>query len=331
MQELLINEGYLWVTQTALKASPYLPAYESWLQEGLHGQMHYLEDHLPAKKSPQEYFSDFRSVFSFGVSYTPHPAPQKTFSAAKIALYAQGLDYHYWLKEKLNQSVQLLKSKFPTEQFLAATDSIPLLERDLAAQGGAGWIGKNTCLLVRPSGSLFLIGEILTTLPAPATTSPLVPDFCGTCNRCLEACPTQAIVEPRKLDATKCISYWTIESREIPPEPLRTKMGDWLFGCDICQTVCPWNQKTLLSLTNSNHPENELSQDLREILTLSGKQIEKRIKGTPLQRSGPFGLRRNALIVAGNLKLVTLKAEIEKWTTDNKLGELAQWALRQWA
>ena len=285
--------------------------------------MLYLHQHLQAKKNPQSHFSGFQSVFSVGMSYVPHPAPRSVFKAARIALYAQGDDYHRWLKEKLQHCAQTLSQEFPDERFLVLTDSAPFLERDQASAGGIGWIGKNTCLLIRPNGSLFLIGEILTSLKSPQKSTEGALDFCGTCNRCLEACPTGAFIEPRKLDARKCISYWTIESRKIPPEDLRSQIGDWLFGCDICQTVCPWNQKTLMQLTNPQHPRRFLVEDLREILTLSGKKLEKKIQSTPLQRAGTFGLRRNAMIVAGNLRLLELEPEIKAWGHDQKLGKLA--------
>lgn len=332
VQEILSESDFLWSSCSTLKKSSHFENYDKWIKSQHHGDMTYLESHLPAKQDPASFFSGYESIISVGISYLPHPAPKKSFAGASVALYAQGLDYHHWFKDKLEKCAQELKLKFPAESFLCCTDSAPLQERDLAVSGGVGWIGKNTCLITRQDGSLFLIGEILTSLKfSPDQNSEPQPphDFCGTCNLCLEACPTKAFVEPRVLDATKCISYWTIESRKIPPEPLRTQIQDWLFGCDICQTVCPWNKKILQKfLPQPQAPDEQaLIEDLRWILTASGKQIEKRVKGTPLLRAGPFGLRRNALIVAGNLGLRELLPLIKTLSEDPRLGELAQWAL----
>ncbi|MFN9068338.1 MAG: epoxyqueuosine reductase, partial [Bdellovibrionales bacterium] len=158
-----------------------------------------------------------------------------------------------------------------------------------------------------------------------------VSDFCGTCQKCMEICPTQALKSPRVLDANLCISYWTIESRKIPPTEVRKKMGDWLFGCDLCQTVCPWNQKIYKSKLEisekrslSESDRENLIQDLKFILESSNRQILKKIEKTPLMRAGPKGLKRNALIVIGNQKLVELKNQVQQKITDDFLGPLAK-------
>ena len=235
-------------------------------------------------------------------------------------------------------SIQLFpscKSSILKSFFLAMTDSTPILERDLAYRAGLGWVGKNTCLIHPKKGSLFFLGEIITSLNIESPLTP-VHDFCGTCTRCMDICPTQALISPRKMDARKCIAYLTIESRDIPPEELRKPIGDWLFGCDLCQTVCPWNQKVfkneletqeLLSL--SSEEEKLQVEDLRYLLTSSGKKLEKDFFGTAYSRAGSFGLKRNALIVAANRNLKELTPEIEALSTHPKLGPLAEWALTQ--
>ncbi|MNK82249.1 Epoxyqueuosine reductase [compost metagenome] len=245
------------------------------------------------------------------------------------------MDYHFWFKDKMKSLCEQLNQQFPDEEFIPFTDSSPVLERDLARRAGLGWAGKNTCLIHPKKGSLFFIGEIYTSLKLIAEFEPL-PDFCGTCTRCIDICPTGALVEPKKLDARKCISYLTIESREVPPEELRSSIGDWFFGCDLCQTVCPWNQKIFkgqlsiepkLSLETSQR--DLLLADMRYILKSSGKQLARDFAGTPMDRAGSFGLKRNALVVVANQKLSELKEDVANLTTHEKLGSLAEWALQQ--
>lgn len=301
--------------------------YKSWLEEGLGGSMDYLSRHLVQKEDPNLLSATAQSAIVVAVDYVPHPHPAANFGSLQIARYARGEDYHYWLKVKLDDVIKDLKILYPENEFVSFTDSSPVLERDLAYRAGLGWIGKNTCLIDQKAGSLFLIGEIYTSLKLEPTMQ-VAADRCGTCSRCIEACPTQAIVEPRKLDARKCISFLTIESKELPPEELRGPIGNWYFGCDICQTVCPWNQKVFGSLLLEG-PKTNLVDDLRWILEASGKQIEKRFAGTPLTRGNSFSHRRNAIVVAANLKILKLRPNIEKHRQDKRLTELVEWALKK--
>jgi epoxyqueuosine reductase len=304
--------------------------YEKWLDQDWHGDMKYLAEHLPMKKSPQQHFPDMHSVLVVTQAYVPHPKPVKIFPGLRLAQYAQGEDYHHWFKNKLKKMAAQLKQNFPEAQFLCFTDSAPVLERDLAFQSGLGWIGKNTCLIDKNRGSLFFIGEIYTSLKLENKIE-LAADHCGSCNRCIEACPTGAIESPKNLNATKCISYWTIESRKIPPPELRQKIGDWFFGCDICQTVCPWNEKvfgkTAMAPMTAEFLNDDVENDLRWILNQSHREISRRFEAQPLERARPLGLKRNALYVIGNRGLKALRPEVEKLTSDEKLGELAKWAL----
>lgn len=311
--------------------------YRQWIQEGLHGDMKYLADHADTKETPQQKWPRARSALVFAMPYYPHPEKLEKFplDQARISLYAQGADYHFWFKDRMAQLCKKLQNHFPTEEFLPMTDSSPVLERDLAKRAGLGWVGKNTCLIDPKKGSLFFIGEIYSSLPLSEDFAP-VPDFCGTCTRCIDVCPTGALVEPRKMDARKCISYLTIESRKVPEENLRPLMGDWFFGCDLCQTVCPWNQKvfkgqlsTEPSLPLNSDEEDSLLRDLRYILTSSGKRLAKDFLGTPLARAGSFGLKRNALIVVANRNLQNLKSEVATLKNHEKLGELATWTYQQ--
>ncbi|MGZ3804859.1 MAG: tRNA epoxyqueuosine(34) reductase QueG [Pseudobdellovibrionaceae bacterium] len=309
--------------------------YKNWLAEGFQGSMDYLASHAPIKEKPQIKWPKARSAFVFAVPYYPHPAPASNFplKAARISLYAQGYDYHHWFRAKLQTLCEELKVCFPEEEFISLTDSSPVLERDLAYRAGIGWVGKNTCLIHPKKGSLFFIGEIYSSLSLKLEAE-LVHDFCGTCTRCMDICPTQAITEARKLDARKCISYLTIESRTIPPLELREKMGDWFFGCDLCQTTCPWNQKVFKNQlniekieTHSPAQEKLLEEELRWILSSSGKQIDRSFQGLSLSRAGGFGLKRNALIVIANRQISALKNEVAALRTHPKLAELAEWTL----
>jgi len=320
-----------------------LEFYRSWIEQNYHGEMDYLKKHLAQKENPKLLHARLESALVFSHFYIPHPEPlESTPKQLRTAFYSQGGDYHFWLKQKLEALAEKLRQLYPNEIFLSLTDSSPVLERDLAYRAGLGWVGKNTCLIDPEKGSFFLIGEIVTSLRLQGTVEP-VHDFCGTCTRCLDICPTQALEKPRLLNAQKCISYLTIESRQIPSEDLRKGVGDWFFGCDLCQTVCPWNQKafkqsetlepSLLELTSSrtlnSDSRQSLIEELKEILTLSGKKLQKKYESSPLQRAGPFGLRRNAILVATNQGLQELRTEISSWGQDEKLGPLVQWSLQQ--
>lgn len=311
-----------------------LEFYKTWIEKKYFGKMEYLKSHLPAKENPKLLHSRIETALVFSHPYVPHPRPSPE-TASRTALYARGEDYHFWLTEKLEKMAQNLRALFPEEVFLVFTDSSPILERDLAYRAGLGWVGKNTCLIHPKHGSLFLIGEIATSLSLKETPGPIA-DFCGTCTRCIDICPTQALEAPRLLNAEKCISYLTIESRDLPAVEFRTAIGDQFFGCDLCQTICPWNQK-VFGKSLEIQPRRDLNKEgrqalvteLREILTLSGKKLQKRYVGTALMRAGPFGLRRNALVVAANQKLTELKNEILFFQKDPKLAELANWAWTQ--
>ena len=302
--------------------------YDQWLADSKQGQMDYMAKNQEVRKNPAEHFKPMKSLIMFTHNYFPlEKNSSATLAGLKLAHYARMKDYHLWFRAKLNQGIDLLKQQFPDEQFLAFTDAVPLLERDHGAQAALGWIGKNTCLIHPNQGSLFFIGEILTSLECDQSFLPMH-DFCGSCTACIEACPTEALNEQRQLDANLCLSHWNIESREIPPIEIREKMSDWFFGCDICQTVCPWNMKLF-----KNHPDfinksishDQQIKDLKYILNHSNKQLFKDLKETPLSRAGGRGLKRNALIVIGNLKIKELLKDVEAYLEHPQLAELAKW------
>lgn len=303
--------------------------YQEWIKEGLHGEMDYLALHLPQKAKPENLLPRAKSAIVVGFDYHTHPEPLENwpFKGVKVARYARGKDYHFWLKNKLKGVTDQLQKIFPEDVFLVMSDSHPVLERDLAYQAGLGWFGKNTCLIDKKKGSYFLLGEIFTSLEVNAQATPS-PDFCGKCQRCLVSCPTQAFIAPQKIDARKCISYWTIESRETPPPELRRAVGEWFFGCDICQQVCPWNEKVFgreLNSTTSN--TDDVAADLRFILSTTNSQLNKIFAETPFARTGGRGLKRNAIMTAVHYNLKELLPEIVSvGQTYPELNELSQWA-----
>ena len=329
---------------SSIKKPITIEFYQKWLALGYHGTMKYLSEHFQYKSDPTKLFPNLKSVISIAQSYFPAEAPSKTKMPARTALYSQNDDYHHWLKEKLNLIIKELQVYYPNELFFPYVDSGPILERDMAYQNQLGWFGKNTCIIHPAHGSLFFIAEIFTSLDLSAETENLapLPDFCGTCQKCIEICPTQAIVSPRVLKADQCISYLTIEAKTAPPVELRKKIGDWFFGCDLCQTVCPWNEKvfrkneipktdknsTELKLKLSAETRQELVAYFTFLLTSSNKKIQKHHIGSPLLRAGAKGLKRNALIVIANQNITELK----KLVLDMKepeLQELAHWAAEQ--
>lgn len=286
--------------------------FKEWIKKGYHGEMEYLSKHLSLKENPKIIKNgDWQSLLIFQYPYVPHPRPfqtalqKKILGPLKIAKYAMGEDYHDYILRELNALGDYLTQKIPKFQYYAGTDSWPLLERDYGYQAGLGWVGKNTLLIDPKEGSFFFLAGILTNQPCQIDTLARVQDFCGRCQKCIDACPTGAIESPRLLNATKCIAYWNIESRKHPPIEIRAKMGNWFFGCDICQDVCPWNRKKLIQ--DMVKPSlDDLIESLNFLLSASDEEIRELIKGTPLNRAKPSGLRKNAAIVVINLDLKPL-------------------------
>ncbi len=308
--------------------------YREWLESGHQASMKYLSDHADLKENPQEFAPRARTAIVVARSYFPHPyaVDERSTPRLRTALYARGEDYHFHFRDELETVARELRARYPEHEFLCFTDSAPILERDLAYRAGLGWFGKNTCLIHPREGSLFFLGQILTSLPVDAEPASPVPDFCGKCDRCLRACPTGALEEPRVLNANKCISFWTIEAREDAPPELRVRLGDWFFGCDICQTVCPWNEKVFgrAKVAALNEPAavtDETIADLRWILTSSNKELARIFARSPLSRARPIGLKRNALVVIANRGLSQLRPEVSELVDHPRLGDLARWTL----
>jgi epoxyqueuosine reductase len=284
--------------------------YKQWLSKGHHAEMSYLKDHADQKADVRKLLQSGNSVISVLAPYSPHPEARKLpVKALKIARYARGDDYHHWLLAKLNAVSENLKQKHPEEEFLCFTDSKPLLEKEWAARNNLGWVGKNSLLLNPKLGSLFFLGEIVTSLKVESALEPFtVPDLCGKCSACIDHCPTDAILDDRSLDARKCLAYWNIEAKSAAPLEIRDKFEGWLFGCDICQDVCPWNNKVIQKEAQAEEPSREdLLQDLLYILHSSNKRLQKDFAGTPVNRAGGKGLKRSALSIIAGWRLKELR------------------------
>lgn len=317
---------------TELKTPLSIDIYKEWLNNNFHGDMKYLEEHFEQKKHPQTMFKKATSAIIITKNYFPiHPKnEERKLPSLNIASYARGEDYHFWFKQQLDELCEQFKLDYPEDDFISFTDSAPILERDLAYQAGIGWYGKNSMLIHSKQGSLFFIGEIFTSLKLESI-KPIHPDRCGTCSRCIDACPTNAILDSKKIDASKCISYLNIESKDFSVTENTTLISDWFFGCDVCQTVCPWNEKVFGKdqLTTQKAKHQSIEKDLNFILSKSNKELMRTLSKTPLTRARGAGLKRNAIIVATNLKLISLQPIIESYKDHEKLGEIARWSLKK--
>ncbi len=304
-----LSEGFVAAGVADAVPSRHGEALTTWLDDGRHGEMGWLADHVEVRIDPRVLVPGAQSVIVVADRYGGGPDGELPQGAGRIARYARGRDYHVHMKKRLHRIADVLSREFPGETFRACVDTAPILEREVAAAAGLGAIGKHT-LLIEPSvGSWLLLGEIVTTLAIEPTRMQDQIDPCGTCTRCIDACPTGAIT-PWSVDATRCISYLTIEHRsDIDPE-FHAGIGDWLFGCDICQEVCPHNQPTTLTSSASTHEayeprpagrdETGASFDVREVLDWTEEDRRKAFTTSSMKRAKLDMIRRNAVIVAGN-------------------------------
>jgi epoxyqueuosine reductase len=272
------------------------PRLEKWLKAGMHGQMAYMENHFDKRLDPRLLVPGAKSVVSLVYNYFPEKdlAREGTF---KIAKYAYGKDYHFVIKEKLRHWVEELTSQIGHFDGRVFVDSAPVLERVWAAKAGLGWIGKNSLLLNRQMGSFFFLAELITDLELEADGP--IKDYCGTCTRCMDACPTDAIPEPFVVDGSRCISYLTIELKEQIPQDFKGKMDDWVFGCDICQDVCPWNRFSRPNQETQFAPSPEMEDwSKKDWLEMTEEVFQKVFKKSPLKRSKFSGLQRNIRFIS---------------------------------
>lgn len=279
---------------------PGIDRFRAWLAAGYAGEMRYMADRAAAYEHPAGVLDGVRSLLVLGTAYRT-AEPQATDCAqGRVSRYAWGRDYHDLIHERLEGLGRLLRRMVPGAAVRGVVDSAPLLEREFAQLAGLGWIGKNALLLNPRLGSWFFLAALLTDQEL-ANDSPFAGDHCGTCRACIEACPTGALVDDRLLDARRCISYLTIELRGAVPTEFRRGLGDWLFGCDVCQDVCPWNRRAPGSPDESLAPaEGRNPIDVAGLFELDDEAFRRAFRGTPLWRAKRRGLLRNAAIVLGN-------------------------------
>jgi epoxyqueuosine reductase len=300
-------------------------AFERWLAAGYAGQMEYLARGRAARLDPARLLPGCRSVIAVALQYAPAEGDE---DARPVARYARGRDYHQVMRPRLHRL-----RDFVTEaagggvKSRASLDTSAVLERDLAARAGLGWIGKNANLISPTLGSYFFIGLVLTTAALDADER--VPDRCGTCTACLDACPTGAFAAPYVLDARRCISYLTIEHHGPVDERLRPSLDGWAFGCDVCQEVCPWNRKAPPSREPAFAGPRPVT-DLTGVLGLDAEAFRERFRGTAIRRAGRSGLLRNAALVLGE-RVASAGAQAALETAaddaDPVIRDAAEWAL----
>ncbi len=264
---------------------------EEWLKAGRHGSMQYMENHFDKRVDPRRLVEGAKTVISVLLNYFPS-TKQKDTEAPVLSMYTYGKDYHFVIKDKLRELHDFINLSVGETGGRAFVDSAPVLDRAWAARSGLGWIGKNTCLLVRGSGSFYFIGELILDIELPADKP--VKDYCGSCRRCIDACPTGAIIAPREIDARKCISYLTIELRDELPAGMRERMKNRVFGCDICQDVCPWNRKAVPHMEPLFEPDPGLmSMTSAEWHEMERQTFNDLFRHSAVKRAGYNQLKRN--------------------------------------
>jgi epoxyqueuosine reductase len=272
-----------------------------WLDRGYAGEMEYLAARQEAYEHPRHVLEGVRSILMLGMPYRSEEPQTVGPGQGRVSRYAWGPgDYHDLIHDRLKRLIGVLQTEIPAAKARGVVDTAPLLEREFAQLAGLGWVGKHTLLINKPAGSYFFLAALLTDQEL-AYDEPFTADHCGTCRACLDACPTNAFPQPYVLDATRCISYLTIELREAIPHELRPGMGEWLFGCDVCQEVCPWNQKPVGASNATFEPTPAQNPvDLIALLDLDDEGFRERFRHTPLWRAKRRGILRNAAIVLGN-------------------------------
>ncbi|HEY48124.1 MAG: hypothetical protein AMJ88_03945 [Anaerolineae bacterium SM23_ 63] len=326
--------GFDLVGVTGPAPPSHLDVYHQWLAKGRYGSMSYLADEraLKRRSDPLQILPECESILTVAVNYLPEDE-QHAKDTPRVAAYARGDDYHDVLIERLERLTEFIATQMgesvPHRMY---TDTGPLLERELAQRSGLGWIGKNTCLINPSHGSYFLLAELLLGVQLEPD-APFEEDRCGTCTRCIDACPTSCILPDRTLDARLCISYLTIEHKDSVPLELREKIGNWLFGCDICQQVCPWNRFSMPTKDPTFQTRSLLKPpDIEDLLNLAPGTWPKHLHGSPLLRPRRRGLVRNAAIVAGNQRIqaaVPRLIELLLHDQESLLRGHAAWALGQ--
>ncbi len=303
LKKLAIDAGFDRAGVATLAPSDHPDALHQWLERGDQAAMEWMTRRTELRLDPRQLFAGARSALCVALQYAPTSGEEEVSGDLwpRVARYARGRDYHNVMGKRLRKLAKRVRESFPGTETRFYVDTGPVLERELAARAGLGAVGKNTLLLHPEAGSWFMLGELFTSLElAP---DPPIADLCGSCSRCLEACPTGALTAPYVLDSRRCISYWTIEHRGALPAEARQAMADWIFGCDLCQEACPVNAAPAAEGQDPafDLPARRGQLDLIGLLGLAEPDFAEVFHGSPMQRAKRQGLRRNAAVAMGNL------------------------------
>jgi epoxyqueuosine reductase len=332
IKDKAIELGFPLVGVTTADPPEHFDFFLNWLDSGFNASMAWMgtERSRERRADPRKILPDCQSILVLGC---PYPVPKGNVRGGNIASYALNQDYHKVIEVRLQKLMETI------EEFVGKTvsnrwyvDTGPILERELAMRAGLGWIGKNTSLINKDNGSYFFLSEILLGVEL-ISDAPIIENFCGDCTRCLDTCPTGALIEPYTLDANRCISYLTIEHRKEISDDLKIQMGDWIFGCDICQIVCPWNKpgKQSPTILDALNPREDLLEiDLIDELGLDQGAFSAKFKGNPIKRTKRRGYLRNTAIALGNRGERDAIQALEKALEDEEplVVEAASWALK---
>jgi epoxyqueuosine reductase len=279
----------------AEKLEPEAVLLEQWLNQNRHGEMHYMANHFDKRIDPRLLVDGAKSVVCLSYNYFTEKK-QTDPTAPKLAMYAFGKDYHDVVRAKLEELLRLIREEVGEVNGRCFVDSAPVMERAWAQRSGVGWVGKNSLTLTKGQGSYFFLAELIIDLELNYDS--LVKDYCGNCTKCVDACPTGAIYEPYKVDGSKCISYFTIELKEAIPASMKGKMDNWMFGCDVCQQVCPINARAVPHQEEAFEPHPELLGMTREDwMNLSEETFKQLFKGSAVKRTKYSGLKRNITFI----------------------------------
>jgi epoxyqueuosine reductase len=326
--------GFIQCGFTTADPPSHYPVFAKWVAAGRHGGMDYLatERSLSMRAQPARLLPSARSIIALAMPYPPPPRAENLPLEGRIAAYALGEDYHEVLPDRLRALCRDLDSLAGgRREHRAYVDTGPVLEREIASRAGLGWIGRNSMLIHPGTGSFFFLAVILTELELPPDP-PFAFDRCGTCDRCVKACPTGCILPDRTIDSRRCISYWTIEDRGSIPTGLRGRIGRWVFGCDICQIVCPWNRKIHPETASPFRPRLHFPiRDVTNEIGLTEEEWRGRFHNSPLRRVGREGYLRNLILVLGNSRRKEAIPLLQPFRADPSriLRESAEWALAQ--
>ena len=327
--------GFELVGILPVEPSQMIGRYEQWLKDGHAGEMEYLEKHLPLKRDPRQILPEAQSIIALAINYYTLDPPKSLAedpSRGQISRYAWGTDYHRLIRSKLDQLATFIQKtaeeKVKTRVYV---DTAPVLEREYAERAGIGWIAKNTNVIHWRAGSWFFLGGILVSTKLDTDVLSLR-GSCGTCTRCIEACPTDAILAPNILDSRLCISYLTIELKGSIPHKLRPQMDNLIFGCDICQEVCPWNSKAVPTKEHDFYPrKGNLAPTLLSLINMTQAQFSKRFRNSPIKRAKRRGFLRNVAVALGNWKDRAAVPALKQALNDDEplVRGHAAWALGQ--